>query len=52
MAREPLAAAMGAGLAPFMGHLSALDLSSREALTRQDPAALDELAGMFVAAIG
>jgi len=51
-AREPLAAAMGAGLAPFMGHLSALDLSSREALTRQDPAALDELAGMFMAAIG
>jgi D-amino peptidase len=50
-AREPLAAAMGAGMAPFMGHLRALDLSSREALDRQDPAALEELTALFLDAI-
>jgi D-amino peptidase len=50
-AREPLAAAMGTAMAPFMGHLRALDLSSREALDRQDQAALGELAELFLAAI-
>jgi len=50
-AREPLAAAMGAGMAPFMGHLRALDLSSREAFERQDPAEREELTALFLDAI-
>jgi D-amino peptidase len=50
-AREPLAAAMGAGMAPFVDHLRVLDLSSREALDRQDPAALVKLASLFLDAI-
>jgi D-aminopeptidase len=50
-AREPLASAMGAAMEPFMGHLRALDLSSREAFERQDPEALGQLTGLFLAAI-
>jgi D-amino peptidase len=50
-AREPLATAMGAAMAPFMGHLRALDLSSREALERQDARACEELAQLFLDAI-
>jgi D-amino peptidase len=50
-AREPLASAMGAAMAPFMGHLRSLDLSSREAFERQDSAACEELTALFLDAI-
>jgi len=50
-AREPLASAMGTAMQPFMGHLRALDLTSREAFERQDAAACEELASLFLDAI-
>jgi D-amino peptidase len=51
-AREPLAAAMGAALAPFLPVWSQLDLSSRAAFEAQDQALLDDLTAMFVDWIG
>jgi D-aminopeptidase len=50
-AREPLASAMGAAMAPFMGHLRSLDLSSREAFERQDATVCEELTVLFFDAI-
>jgi len=50
-AREPLASAMGSAMQPFMGHLRALDLTSREAFGRQDAGACEELASLFLDAI-
>jgi D-amino peptidase len=50
-AREPLASAMGTAMQPFMGHLRALDLSSREAFERQDPGACEELTALFLDAV-
>jgi D-aminopeptidase len=47
-AREPLAVAMQAALAPFVGPLTALDMSSRDAMARQDPEARERLAAMFL----
>ena len=47
-AREPLAAAMRAAMAPFVGPLTALDMSSRDAMTRQDPELRDRLTTMFL----
>jgi hypothetical protein len=37
--------------APLLSHLRALELSSREALERQDPAACEELTALFLDAI-
>lgn len=51
-AREPIAAAMAAGMAPFMPLLSGLDLSSREAMRAQDAERLAALEEAFVAWAG
>jgi D-amino peptidase len=47
-AREPLAAAMNAALAPFVPYFDGLDLSSAEAAGRQDPERLRALEAVFV----
>jgi D-amino peptidase len=47
-AREPLAAAMQAAMAPFVCRLTALDMSSRDAMARQRPEARDRLIAMFL----
>jgi hypothetical protein len=46
--RELLAVAMQAAVAPFVGPLTALDMSSRDAMARQDPNARDRLTAMFL----
>lgn len=51
-AREPLAAAMGAAMAPFQEQWSHLDLSSRETFAVQDADRLDDLTDAFVTWIG
>lgn len=51
-AREPLAAAMGAAMAPFQEPWSHLDLSSPEAFAAQDRDRLDQLTTAFVTWIG
>ena len=51
-AREPLAAAMAAAMAPFQEAWSHLDLSSREAFAAQDADRLDDLTDTFVTWIG
>lgn len=50
-AREPIAAAMGAGMAPFMQLLANLDMSSQEAFAAQDPAAQDRLTELLLDAL-
>jgi D-aminopeptidase len=50
-ARAPLAAARQAAVAPFDGPLTALDMSSRDAIARQDPEARDRLTAMFLASL-
>ncbi len=47
-ARELLAVAMQAAMAPFLGPLAALDMSSRDAMARQDRDARERLAAMFL----
>jgi D-amino peptidase len=47
-ARELLAVAMQAAIAPFVGLLAALDMSSREAVARQDRETRDRLTAMFL----
>lgn len=50
-AREPIAAAMGAAMEPFMPLLAHLDMSSEEAFEAQDPAIQDELTAAITAAV-
>lgn len=50
-AREPLAAAMGAAMAPFGEVLAGLDLSSEEAVARQDPAHVDAVTERFLSSL-
>lgn len=47
-ARTLLAVAMQAAMAPFAGPLAALDMSSRDAVTRQDPKLRDRITAMFL----
>lgn len=47
-AREPIAAAMGAAMAPFGPLLAGLDLSSEDAMRRQDPERLAALERAFL----
>lgn len=47
-AREPIATAMGAAMAPFGPLLAGLDLSSEDAVRRQDPDRLAALEAAFV----
>lgn len=47
-AREPIAAAMSAGMAPFMHLFAALDMSSPEAFPAQDPTAQDRLTELLI----
>jgi hypothetical protein len=50
-AREPIAAAMSAGMAPFMHLFAALDKSSPEAFAAQDPAVQDRLTELLLDAL-
>lgn len=50
-AQEPIAAAMGAGMTPFMHLFGALDRSSREAFAAQDQAAQDGLTELLLEAL-
>ena len=50
-AREPIAAAMGAGMAPFIDLFRALDMSSAEAFLRQDAATQERLTELLVDAL-
>jgi D-amino peptidase len=47
-AREPLAAAMSAALAPFLDELAALDLTTRDTMLEQHPATRDRLTSLFL----
>ena len=47
-AREPLAVAMQAAIAPFLRPLAAVDMSSRDAMAHQDRDARDRLTAMFL----
>jgi hypothetical protein len=50
-AREPLATAMNAAMAPFVSALTGLDLSSRDAMARQDLGRRDRLTALFLEAL-
>lgn len=50
-AQEPIAAAMGAGMAPFMHLFGALDRSSPEAFAAQDPATQNRLTELLLDAL-
>lgn len=50
-AREPIAAAMAAGMAPFMHAFGALDKTSPEAFAAQDPAAQNRLTELLLDAL-
>jgi D-amino peptidase len=50
-AREPLAAAMGAAMHPFLPGLRVLDMGSAEAARAQDPAVVDDLTTRFIDAL-
>ena len=47
-ARTPLAVAMQAAMLPFAAPLAALDMSSRDAMTRQDVEARDRVTALFL----
>jgi D-aminopeptidase len=50
-AREPIAAAMGAGMAPFMQLVSRFDMSSKEAFAEQDSETQDRLTELLLDAL-
>lgn len=50
-AREPIAAAMGAAMQPFLPQLAGLDMSSEIAFEAQDPAVQDALTTAITAAV-